>query len=78
MNAIPSIIPSQHIQLKYIFGVNDAFSNNLHYRDEQVLLYSAGYHVVSYNTEEKTQTYYNGLENYRGFSCMCLSPNRRS
>lgn len=74
---IPSIIPSSHIQLKYIFGLNSNISNNLHFRDEQTLLYPAGYQVVSYNIEEKTQTYYNGINDFRGFSAMCLSPTRR-
>ena len=74
---IPSIVPSSLIQLKYVFGINDSISNNLHFRDDQILLYPAGYHVISYNTEEKTQTYYNGVDGYRGFSTMCLSPTRR-
>lgn len=74
---IPSIIPSSHIQLKYIFGINNTMTNNIQFRDDHTLLYPAGYHVISYNIVEKSQAYCNGVEGFRGFSSMCLSPNKR-
>lgn len=74
---IPTIQPSQQIQLKYIFGMNSSIRNNIYFIDDQRLIFPAGYHIICYSTTDKSQTYFQGIEGYRGFSCMTLSPMKR-
>ncbi|EAS05472.2 WD40 domain protein (macronuclear) [Tetrahymena thermophila SB210] len=74
---LPSIGNTQHIQLKFAFGINTNIKNNLYFLDEEKIIYPAGYNIVQYNIQDKTQVYYQGLTDYRGISCIELSPLRR-
>jgi WD40 repeat protein len=46
-----------HISLKHIFGLKGDVKDNIHYIDESNVLYPAGYNIVSYNVEKKTQRF---------------------
>lgn len=74
---IPTLQPSQQIQLKYIFGLNSNIRNNIYFIDDSRIIYPAGYNIVCYSLTDKTQTYFQGVEGYRGFSCITLSPMKR-
>ena len=40
---LSNIVPSSHIQLKYAFGMNGELKNNLHFTNENNIIYPAGY-----------------------------------
>ena len=66
-----------HIQLNFIFGMNTQIKNNLYFLDEEKIIYPAGHNVVQYQIQDKTQVYYQAPIEYRGISCIELSPLRR-
>ncbi|EWS71110.1 WD40 domain protein (macronuclear) [Tetrahymena thermophila SB210] len=68
---------AQHIQLKYIFGMNNEIRNSLQFHDEDRIIYPAGYNVVLHDLNDKSQHYYQGTNEYRGISCLALSPLKR-
>ncbi|CAD8112856.1 unnamed protein product [Paramecium primaurelia] len=74
---IPTLQPSQQLQPKYIFGLNSNLRNNLYFMDDTRIIYPAGFHIVCYSLQDKSQSYFQGFEHYRGFSCMTLSPMKR-
>ena len=45
------------VSLKHIFGLKGDVKDNIHYIDETNVLYPAGYNIVLYNTEKKTQKF---------------------
>lgn len=63
--------------MKYSFGMNSQLRNGLHLKDDQHLLFASGYQVVMHNIGDKSQQYFQGLENYQGISCLNLSPLKR-
>jgi hypothetical protein len=67
----------QHIAMKYSFGLNSTLRNGLHLKDDQHLLFASGYQVVMHNTLDKSQEYFQGMENYHAFSTINLSPLKR-
>jgi hypothetical protein len=52
---------------------------NIHYIDEHRLIYVAGHYIILYNTEDKTQTYFNFIGDpiFTGISRIAMSPQRR-
>jgi hypothetical protein len=60
-----------------VFGLNSGIRNNLYFLDDQRIIYPGGYHIICYSMADKTQTYFQGVEGYKGFSCMTLSPMKR-
>ncbi|EGR33091.1 WD repeat protein [Ichthyophthirius multifiliis] len=76
-NALPGISITQHVQLKYVFGMNPNIKNSLLFHDEERIIYPAGYNIVLYDLQDKSQHYYQGTNEYRGISCVCLSPLKR-
>jgi WD40 repeat protein len=45
------------LQLRYIAGLKGDVKNNIEYVDETNVVYPAGYNIVVYNTEKKTQKF---------------------
>lgn len=57
--------------------MNSAIKNNIYYQDEEKIIYPAGYHVVLQDLKDQSQLYYQGQAEFRGISCVALSPLRR-
>ena len=57
--------------------MNSTIQNHLHFIDQHKICYPAGYHVVEYNLQEKSQAYYTGQDGYRSYSAISLSQQRR-
>ena len=49
--------PPVPIALQHVFGLKGDVKNNIHYLDDTHVLYPAGYSIVLYNTERKTQKF---------------------
>ena len=49
--------PSCPLSLRHIFGLKGDVRSNLHYLDEQQVVYPAGYNIVLYNIDKKTQRF---------------------
>jgi len=62
---------------RHIFGISNNWRNHVHFINDHKLLYPAGHNVVVYNTDEKQQTYISGVEGYRGYSTLAVSPLRK-
>ena len=69
---------------RHVFGINNRFSNNIHFLDSRVLIYVAGRNIVFYNVEEHSQRFVVGsspsTENWVSDPEICsiaLSPSSR-
>jgi hypothetical protein len=49
--------------LRFIFGVNAELKNNAHFLEDHRIVYAAGHNVIVYNTEDKSQYFYQGKLN---------------
>ena len=45
------------LTLKHIFGLKGDVNHTLHYLDETTVLYPAGYNLILYHLEKKTQRF---------------------
>jgi len=66
---------------RHVFGINNRFSDNIHFLSSSVLIYVAGRNIVFYNLEEHTQRFVVGsspsTENWvpdPEICCIALSP----
>ncbi|EGR29835.1 WD repeat protein [Ichthyophthirius multifiliis] len=66
-----------HIQLGFVFGMNSQIRTNIYFLDEEKIIYPAGHNIVQYHIQDKIQVYYYGSTDYRGISCIELSPMHR-
>ena len=57
--------------------MNENIRKSVQCQDDERIVYVAGYHVVLYDLKDKNQSYYHGAPEYRGFSCIAMSPLRR-
>ena len=51
--------------------------DNIHYIDENLVVYPAGHNTVVYNTDTRTQKFIQGSEDTEGITAITLSPSRR-
>eukprot|EP00753_Platysulcus_tardus_P007912 PLAT15528.5.p1 GENE.PLAT15528.5~~PLAT15528.5.p1 ORF type:complete len:1278 (+),score=785.91 PLAT15528.5:80-3913(+) len=65
------------LSLRHVFGLKGDVKDNVHYLDENLVLYPAGFNVAVYNTETKAQRFILGTEGFEGISAMAVSPNKR-
>ncbi|GAB5362526.1 hypothetical protein AAMO2058_000804800 [Amorphochlora amoebiformis] len=45
------------LRLDYLFGLASGVAKNIHYVEEQEVIFPCGHHVVSYDTEKRTQKF---------------------
>lgn len=66
-----SVIP------KFIFGVKADVRNNIHYLDDNRVLYTSGHNVIIYNLSTKEQIFIPGIEGSDGITTLGLSHSHR-
>lgn len=62
---------------KFLFGIKGDVSNNIHFLDDNMILYPVGHNVVIYRTDDKTQKYIPGIEGSEGITALAVSHNKR-
>ena len=50
---------------------------NIHFIDNQNVLYPCGHNIVIYNTDDRSQKYIPGIEGSEGISAVALSPSKK-
>jgi len=50
---------------------------NIHFVDNQNVLYPCGHNIVIYNTDDRSQKYIPGIEGSEGISAVALSPSKK-
>lgn len=72
-----SKIPSNHRLSRHIFGISNNWRNHVHFINDHKVLYPAGHNIIVYNIDEKQQSYIAGIEGYKGFTTVAVSPLRK-
>ena len=62
---------------KFSFGVKCDVKNNVHFLDDQRIIYPCGHNIVIFNNDDKTQQYIPGIEGSEGITAMALSPSKK-
>lgn len=70
------------ISHKHVFGLKADAKNNIHYLEENVVLYPAGHNIIIYNTDTKVQRFIhgsdmNGPQGATEITALAVSPNKR-
>lgn len=60
-----------------MFGLKANVKDNVHYADENVVMYPAGHNVVKYYSENKLQEFINGTDLSRGVTALAVSSDKR-
>ncbi len=68
---------SNLLQHRHVFGFKQDVRRNIHFSEDQQVIYPAGHTTVLYNFEKKAQTFFQGSEGTDAISCLALSPNQR-
>lgn len=62
---------------RFMFGLKGDVRNNVHFLDDQRVLYPCGHNIVIYNLDDKSQIYIPGVEGSEGITTLALSASRR-
>ena len=62
---------------KHSFGLKGDVLANVHYVDEQTVLYPTGGNIILYNVDGKAQRFIPLTSGTAGVTCLAVSPNRR-
>ena len=65
------------VQTRFAYGLRSDVSGNVHFLDEQNVIYPVGSNTVIYNIDQKTQRFIPSSPTSLGPSCIAISPNRR-
>lgn len=70
------------LQHKHIFGLKADVTSNLHYVEENMVIYAAGHNLIIYDMETRIQRFIhgsdvNGPQGHCEITCMAVSPNKR-
>jgi len=63
--------------IRHVFGLKANVKDNVHYADENVVMYPAGHNVVKYYAENKLQEFINGTDLSRGVTALAVSSDKR-
>lgn len=71
------------LNLRHIFGLRADVISNLHYVEENVVVYPAGHNVVVYNSDTKVQRFIhgsdvNGPNGHTEISCLAVSNDKKN
>ncbi len=61
----------------FAFGFKSDVQNNLHYYDDDKVIYPCGHNVVIYSIKDKKQTYIPGIQGSEGITALALSPSKK-
>ena len=65
------------MQAQFLAGLKTEVTDNVHFLDEQKVIYPAGHNVVVFHIEDKTQQYLPGIEGSEGITAMAISQSRK-
>lgn len=70
------------LQHNHIFGLKSDVANNIHFVEDNQVLYPAGHNIIIYNLHTKTQRFIhgsdvNGLQGRTEITALAVSPNKR-
>ena len=66
-----------HPPCSHVFGLKSDVKENVHYVDEQTVLYPAGSNIILYGIEQKTQRFIPISERVEGITALALSANKK-
>jgi len=69
--------PSITLSHRHVFGLKADVKNNVHYAEENQVIYPAGHNTILYYTDHKTQRFFPGVEGTDGITCLAVSPSKR-
>jgi hypothetical protein len=72
-----NLVAASVITPKHIFGISNNWRNHVHFINDHKVLYPAGHNIIVYNIDEKQQSYIAGIEGYKGFTTVAVSPLRK-
>lgn len=61
----------------HVFGLKANVRSNIHFADENVVMYPAGHNVVKYYMENKLQEFINGTDLSNGVTCLTVGAEKR-
>lgn len=62
---------------RFSFGLKGDIRNNVHFLDDQKILYPIGHNIVVYYIDDESQTYYQGIQGSEGITAVALSPQKK-
>ena len=62
---------------RHVFGLKGDVTDNIHYVDENHVVYPVGNNTVLMNTEDRKQKFINGTENTEGITALAVTPSKR-
>ncbi|XP_034159183.2 cilia- and flagella-associated protein 57 isoform X1 [Pangasianodon hypophthalmus] len=65
------------VHLHHIFGLRAAVRNNLHFLDEQTVIFPCGNNCARYNIHQRCYKFIAGTERSQGMQALAISPNWR-
>ncbi|MCJ8731889.1 hypothetical protein PDJAM_G00204930 [Pangasius djambal] len=65
------------VHLHHIFGLRAAVRNNLHFLDEQTVIFPCGNNCARYNIHQRCYKFIAGMERSQGMQALAISPNWR-
>ncbi|XP_072239030.1 cilia- and flagella-associated protein 57 [Leuresthes tenuis] len=68
-----SVVSQSH----FIFGLRPGVTNNLHFVDEQTVVFPSGSSCVCHNIVQRCQRFISGSERSQGMGALAISANRR-
>lgn len=63
---------------KFMFGFNSEVKGNLHFLDENTVIYPCGHNVVIYRTDDKSQRFIPGIEGSEGITALALTRDKKT
>jgi WD40 repeat protein len=66
-----------YLNHRHVFGIKADVKSNIHFHDENQVIYCAGHNTVQYFTEHKSQRVFPGSEGTTGITCLAVSPSKR-
>ncbi|KAK9830297.1 hypothetical protein WJX72_010857 [[Myrmecia] bisecta] len=62
---------------RHVFGLRGDVKDNIHFVEENSLVFPVGHHAVLYNTETKVQRFIPGAADSEGITALAVSPNKK-
>ena len=66
------------VEPKFLFGLKGDVRNNVHYLDDNIVLYPCGHNVVIYAQDSRVQRYIPGIEGTEGITAIAVSHDKKT
>lgn len=72
-------VSNQGLQVspRFMFGFRADVSNNIHYIDDNTVVYPCGHNVVIYRIDDRSQRYIPGIQGTEGITAIAVSPSKK-